>query len=138
MENKIATISLNYVRLLSAKLAKKFIARESEVNQLRIDEPMLCNDNTLEVSAKDLLSVQDNLKYTRENEEITDFNICGVTVPLLTNKGNQLKLDTLTLVSKTAKELKSYSREYNPIIADLKCIYKKKGLMKQEFNNLRL
>jgi UDP-N-acetyl-D-galactosamine dehydrogenase len=62
MSKKIAIIGLGYVGLpLAVEFAKKFKVTGYDINSSRIDEITKGHDSTLEVSDKNLLSVQDNI-----------------------------------------------------------------------------
>ena len=81
-ENKIAIIGLGYVGLpLAVEFAKKYKVTGCDINSSRISELQKGYDSTLEVTYKNLLSVQDNIKYTNEVNKIKDCNVYIVTVP---------------------------------------------------------
>ncbi len=101
MFKKIAIIGLGYVGLpLAVEFAKKFKVTGYDINSSRIDELKKGQDSTLEVSNKDLLSVQNNIKYTNKIVEIKDCNIYIVTVPTPIDKANRPNLNPLIKASK--------------------------------------
>ena len=101
MLKKIAVVGLGYVGLpLSIEFAKKFKVVGYDINPSRIDELQKGHDNTLEVSDKNLLSVQNNLKYTNKIDEIQDCNIYIVTVPTPIDQANRPNLNPLIEASK--------------------------------------
>ena len=101
MSKKIAVIGLGYVGLpLAVEFAKKFKVTGDDINLSRIDELQTGHDNTLEVSDKSLLSVQDNIKYTNKIDEIKDCNVYIVTVPTPINQENRPNLNPLIKASK--------------------------------------
>ena len=101
MSKKIAIIGLGYVGLpLAVEFAKKFDVTGYDINSLRIDELKSGRDSTLEVSDKDLLSVQDNIKYTNKIDEIKDCNVYIVTVPTPIDNANRPNLNPLIKASK--------------------------------------
>ena len=101
MSKKIAIIGLGYVGLpLAVEFAKKFEVTGYDISSSRIDELQSGRDNTLEVSDKDLLSVQDNAKYTSKIDEIKDCNVYIVTVPTPIDQANRPNLNPLIKASK--------------------------------------
>ncbi len=101
MSKKIAIIGLGYVGLpLAVEFAKKFKVIGYDINPSRIDELQKGHDNTSEVSAKNLLSVQDNVKYTNKIDEIKDCNFYIVTVPTPIDQANRPNLNPLIEASK--------------------------------------
>lgn len=102
MSKKIAIIGLGYVGLpLAIEFAKKFIVMGYDINPSRINELQSGHDSTLEVTDKDLLSVQENINFTEKTEEIKDCNVYIVTVPTPIDKANRPNLNPLILASKT-------------------------------------
>jgi UDP-N-acetyl-D-galactosamine dehydrogenase len=101
MKKKIAIIGLGYVGLpLAVEFAKKFKVIGYDINSSRIDELQKGHDSTLEVSDKNLLSVQDNIKYTNKIDEIKDCNVYIVTVPTPIDQANRPNLNPLIKASK--------------------------------------
>ncbi len=101
MSKKIAIIGLGYVGLpLAVEFAKKFKVTGYDISSSRIDELQKCHDSTLELSDENLLSVQDNLKYTNKVDEIKDCNVYIVTVPTPIDKANRPNLNPLLEASK--------------------------------------
>ena len=101
MKKKIAIIGLGYVGLpLAVEFAKKFQIMGYDINPSRIDELQRGNDSTLEVLDIDLLSVQDNIKYTNEVNKIKDCNVYIVTVPTPIDQANRPNLNPLIKASK--------------------------------------
>lgn len=101
MTKKIAIIGLGYVGLpLAFEFAKKFKVIGYDINSSRIDELQNGHDSTLEVLDKNLLSVQDNLKYTNKIDEIKDCNVYIITVPTPIDKANRPNLNPLIKASK--------------------------------------
>ena len=101
MSKKIAIIGLGYVGLpLAVEFAKKFKVTGYDINSSRIDELQTGHDSTLEVSDKNLLSVQDNIKYTNKIDEIKDCNVYIVTVPTPIDQANRPNLNPLIKASK--------------------------------------
>ena len=96
MSKKIAIIGLGYVGLpLAVEFAKKFKVTGYDISSSRIDELKKGHDSTLELSDENLLSVQDNLKYTNKVDEIKDCNVYIVTVPTPIDKANRPNLNPL-------------------------------------------
>lgn len=101
MSKKIAIIGLGYVGLpLAVEFAKKLKVTGYDTNTSRINELQKGHDSTLEVLDKDLLSIQDNVKYTNNIDEIKDSNIYIVTVPTPIDKANRPDLNPLIKASK--------------------------------------
>ena len=101
MSKKIAIIGLGYVGLpLAVEFAKKFKVKGYDINSSRIEKLQNGHDNTLEVSDKNLLSVQDNIKYTDKIFEVKDCNVYIVTVPTPIDKANRPNLNSLIKASK--------------------------------------
>jgi len=101
MSKKIAIIGLGYVGLpLAVEFAKKYKVTGYDINPSRIDELQKSHDSTLEVSDKNLISVQDNLKYTNQIDEIKDCNVYIVTVPTPIDQANRPNLNPLIKASK--------------------------------------
>ena len=101
MSQKIAIIGLGYVGLpLAVEFAKKFKVTGYDISQSRIDQLKKGHDSTLEVSDKNLLSVQDNIKYTNKIDEIKDCNVHIVTVPTPIDQANRPNLNPLIKASK--------------------------------------
>ena len=101
MSKKIAVVGLGYVGLpLAIEFAKKFKVTGYDINSSRIDELQKNHDSTLEVSDKNLLSVQDNLKYTNKIDDMKDCNVCIVTVPTPIDQANRPNLNPLIKASK--------------------------------------
>lgn len=101
MSKKIAIIGLGYVGLpLAVEFAKKLKVTGYDTNTSRINELQGGHDSTLEVLDKDLLSIQDNVKYTNNIDEIKDSNIYIVTVPTPIDKANRPDLNPLIKASK--------------------------------------
>ncbi|MDC1098479.1 nucleotide sugar dehydrogenase [Candidatus Pelagibacter ubique] len=101
MLKKIAVIGLGYVGLpLAIEFAKKFKVVGYDINSSRINELQNGHDSTLEVLDKDLLSVQDNVKYTNKLDEIKDCNFYIITVPTPIDQANRPNLNPLIKASK--------------------------------------
>ena len=104
-ENKnqlIGIIGLGYVGLpLAVAFAKTFKVIGFDINPSRIDDLRRHYDSTLEVSDKDLLSIQENIKYTGDIKDIKDCNIYIVTVPTPIDNANLPNLSPLILASNT-------------------------------------
>lgn len=101
MSKKIAIIGLGYVGLpLAVEFAKKYTVIGYDINSSRIDELQKGHDSTLEVSDKNLISVQDNIKYTNKIDEIKDCNVYIVTVPTPIDQANRPNLNPLIKASK--------------------------------------
>ena len=101
MSKKISIIGLGYVGLpLAVEFSKKFKVIGYDINQSRIEELRKGHDRTFEVSNKELLSVQDNLKYTDQVSEIRDCSIYIITVPTPIDKANRPDLSPLIKASK--------------------------------------
>ena len=101
MEKKIAIIGLGYVGLpLAVEFAKKFKVTGYDISSSRIDQLKHGHDSTLEVLEKDLLLVQNNLKFTSKIEEIKDCKIYIITVPTPIDKANRPDLNSLIEASK--------------------------------------
>ncbi len=110
-ENKnylIGIIGLGYVGLpLAVVFAKKFQVIGFDISSSRVDELRGGHDSTFEVSDKELLSIQKNIKYTGEAKDIKDCNIYIVTVPTPIDNANRPNLNPLILASKTVGNLLS-------------------------------
>jgi len=101
MSKKIAIIGLGYVGLpLAVEFAKKFKVIGYDINPSRIDELQKGHDSTSEVSVKNLLSVQDNVKFTNKIDKIKDCNFYIVTVPTPIDQANRPNLNPLIEASK--------------------------------------
>ena len=101
MKKKIAIIGLGYVGLpLAVEFAKKYKVTGYDINSSRISELQKGYDRTLEVTDKNLLSVQDNLKYTNKIDDMKDCNVCIVTVPTPIDQANRPNLNPLIKASK--------------------------------------
>jgi len=101
VEKKVSIIGLGYVGLpLAVEFAKKFKVTGYDINPSRIEELLRGHDSTLEVSDKDLVSVQDNIKFTNNIDEIKDCNIYIITVPTPIDKANRPNLNPLIRASK--------------------------------------
>ena len=99
---KIAIIGLGYVGLpLAVAFAKQFKVIGFDINQSRIQELEKGNDNTLEIEDDLLLSVDKNLSYSSNIEDIKDCNIYIITVPTPIDKANRPNLVPLIEASKT-------------------------------------
>ncbi len=101
MSKKIAIIGLGYVGLpLAVEFAKKFKVTGYDINLYRINELQKGHDSTMEVPDKDLLSAQENVKYTNKIDEIKDCSVYIVTVPTPIDKANRPNLNPLIKASK--------------------------------------
>ena len=99
---KIGIIGLGYVGLpLAVAFAKQFKVIGFDINQSRIQELEKGNDNTLEIEDDLLLSVDKNLSYSSNIEDIKDCNIYIITVPTPIDKANRPNLVPLIEASKT-------------------------------------
>jgi UDP-N-acetyl-D-glucosamine/UDP-N-acetyl-D-galactosamine dehydrogenase len=99
---KIAIIGLGYVGLpLAVAFAKQFKVIGFDIKQSRIQELEKGNDNTLEIEDDLLLSVDKNLSYSSNIEDIKDCNIYIITVPTPIDKANRPNLVPLIEASKT-------------------------------------
>ena len=87
MSKKIAIIRLGYVGLTYCSWCS------SRIDLLQIDY-----DSILEVTDKNLLFVQDNIKYTNKIDEIKDCNVYIVTVPTPIDNVNWPKADKYNLI----------------------------------------
>ena len=101
MSKKIAIIGLGYVGLpLAVEFAKKFKVVGYDINLSRIHQLQKGHDSTLEISDKDLLHVEDNVKFTNKIDEIKDCDVYIVTVPTPIDKANRPNLNPLISASK--------------------------------------
>ena len=115
--SSIVIIGLGYVGLpLAVEFAKKYPVTGFDINQDRVNQLRLGNDNTLEVSAQELLNVlldsnkvpdKKGLFITNETKALAEANYYIVTVPTPTDKNNRPDLTPLIKATETiAKVLK--------------------------------
>ena len=115
--SSIAIIGLGYVGLpLAVEFAKKYRVIGFDINQNRINQLLLGNDNTLELSTRELLSVlrdtntaqnKTGLFITTDPKALAEANYYIVTVPTPTDKNNRPDLTPLIKATETiAKVLK--------------------------------
>ncbi len=103
---KIAIIGLGYVGLpLAVEFAKKYNVLGFDINEDRINELLLGNDSTLEVSNNDLketLSIKNHygLKLSFNQNDLNSCTIFIVTVPTPIDKNNRPVLEPLLKASK--------------------------------------
>ncbi len=137
---KISIIGLGYVGLpLAFEFAKKYQTIGYDINKKRVAELKNNLDSTLEVSAKNLRSVQlDDLNVlkskkngffaTNQISHIKDSNIFIITVPTPIDKNNQPNLAPLMKASKEiGKILKKddiviYESTVYPGVTEEKCV----------------
>lgn len=75
MKDKIAIIGLGYVGLpLAVAFAEKYQVVGFDINKNRVKELNEGFDHTHEISEKELLNVNDNIKYSYELTDIKDVN----------------------------------------------------------------
>ena len=115
--SSIVIIGLGYVGLpLAVEFAKKYPVTGFDINQERVNQLRLGKDNTLEVSAQELLNVlldsnkvpdKKGLFITNETKALAEANYYIVTVPTPTDKNNRPDLTPLIKATETiAKVLK--------------------------------
>ena len=93
---KISIIGMGYVGLpLAVAFSKKFKVVGYDVDDLRIQDLRAGNDKTLEIEEKLLRSVESNISYTSNINDIKDCNIFIVTVPTPIDNSNQPDLTPL-------------------------------------------
>ena len=141
MVKKIAIIGLGYVGLpLAVEFSKKFKVVGFDINQSRIHELQSGHDSTFEVEDKNLLSVQENLKYSYEIEETRDCNIYIVTVPTPIDRANRPNLKPLISASKTVgkvlsnKDIVIYESTVYPGVTEDVCIPELEKVSGLKFN----
>jgi UDP-N-acetyl-D-glucosamine/UDP-N-acetyl-D-galactosamine dehydrogenase len=115
-DSRIAIIGLGYVGLpLAVAFAEKYPVIGFDVNQNRINELLLGQDNTLEIDVQQLKRVINfdfinhcGLNPTTNMEDLKDCNIFIITVPTPTDKHNRPSLTPMIKASETvAKFLKN-------------------------------
>ena len=106
VENKkIAIIGLGYVGLpLAVEFAKYFRVTGFDLNENRISELSIGNDNTNEITPAEL-SVAVNLKFTNQFADIKDHNVYIVTVPTPVDRHNSPDLRPLLIATEMVASL---------------------------------
>jgi UDP-N-acetyl-D-galactosamine dehydrogenase len=104
---KIAIIGLGYVGLpLAVEFSKKYQTIGFDINQNRINQLKNNNDETLEVSSKQLVQANENgLTFTTNENDLKACNFYIVTVPTPIDKNNKPDLTPLYKASETVGKL---------------------------------
>jgi len=98
---KIAVIGLGYVGLpLAVAFSKKFQVVGFDNDIQRIQELIDGHDRTLEIDSDTLVSINNNIQYSSDIQEIKDCNIYIITVPTPVDKSNRPDLTKLIDASK--------------------------------------
>ena len=98
---KLAIIGLGYVGLpLAMEFGKKRTVVGFDINQARVEELKLGQDQTLEASSQELAAAK-HLSYTTVIEDLRACNCYIVTVPTPIDKNKQPNLETLIKASET-------------------------------------
>lgn len=93
---KISIIGMGYVGLpLAVAFSKKFKVVGYDIDDSRIQDLRAGNDKTLEIEEKLLKSVESNISYTSNINDIKDCNIFIVTVPTPIDNSNRPDLTPL-------------------------------------------
>lgn len=93
---KISIIGMGYVGLpLAVAFSKKFKVVGYDIDDLRIQDLRAGNDKTLEIEEELLKSVESNISYTSNINDIKDCNIFIVTVPTPIDNSNRPDLTPL-------------------------------------------
>ncbi|MDC1007641.1 nucleotide sugar dehydrogenase [Gammaproteobacteria bacterium] len=93
---KISIIGMGYVGLpLAIAFSKKFKVVGYDIDDLRIQDLRAGNDKTLEIEEELLRSVESNISYTSNINDIKDCNIFIVTVPTPIDNSNRPDLTPL-------------------------------------------
>lgn len=99
LEANIGVIGLGYVGLpLAVEFSKKYKVLGFDINQGRIDELSSGKDDTLEVSAEELLGAKD-LEFSANKNDLKNCNVFLVTVPTPIDKYKQPDLTPLIQAS---------------------------------------
>ena len=111
----IAIIGLGYVGLpLAVEFAKKYSVIGFDIKQDRVNLLLLGNDNTLEVSASEMLNVlrdsnidqyNRGLFITTDSKALAEANYYIVTVPTPTDKNNRPDLTPLIKATETIAQV---------------------------------
>ena len=106
MKFNIGIIGLGYVGLpLAVEMAKKFKVVGFDINQNRIDELNKGQDNTNELSKRQLNeSLKQGIIYTSDSEQLNESNFFIVTVPTPINKDKTPNLNPVISASKTVSQ----------------------------------
>ena len=105
LESKVAVIGLGYVGLpLAVEFGKKFTTVGFDVDQGRINELNLAQDNTLEIT-KDELKDAIKLRFTADPAQLESANVYIITVPTPVNDHKQPDLTALLSASRTVGDV---------------------------------
>ena len=108
LNNKICIVGLGYVGLpLAVAFAAKYKVTAFDINISRIKELESNYDKTLEIDSEILKSVQQNILYASDIDDVKGCNIYIITVPTPIDKDKKPDLKYLKIASKTVgKKLK--------------------------------
>ena len=98
---KIGIVGLGYVGLpLALEFSKKFPTIGFDTNNTRIQELKSGVDTTLEINNFELLSLDNNLVFTNDINDVQECNIYIITVPTPIDEANKPDLSPLIQASK--------------------------------------
>tara|TARA_B100001059_G_scaffold231951_2_gene268801 strand:- start:1869 stop:3146 length:1278 start_codon:yes stop_codon:yes gene_type:complete len=102
---KIGVVGLGYVGLpLSIEFSKAYPVVGFDIDSSRVNSLRQCNDETLEVSEKELKD-SDNIFFSAEISDLSMCNVFVITVPTPINVSNQPDLSPLLNATKMVAEV---------------------------------